>query len=256
MKLRAWMVIAGLLWSVSLLAQQEAKPAEKPAEAKTVEALPSVEEIIKKYEAALGGKAAAEKVTSRMMKGTLEVTNFGATGTFEILNKAPNKYLSTATVDSYGTVQTGFDGTNAWSSNPQTGAMKVEGDTAAQLRRQADFLGEFKLREQFPKMSVKEKTKVGDKETYVVEAVPAEGGPEKFYFDVQTGLMIRRDAETQGPEGKVPSEFYMEDYQEVEGGKIPFHIRQNTPMYNIDIKFTEAKQNVEIEDSKFEMPKS
>jgi outer membrane lipoprotein-sorting protein len=256
MKFRAWLVFAGILSSVSLFAQQEAKPAEKPAETKAAETLPSVEEIIKKYEEALGGKAATEKVTSRIMKGTLEVTNFGATGTFEIMNKAPNKYVSTAVVDSYGTVQTGFDGSSAWSSNPQTGATKMEGESAAQMRRQADYLAEFKLREHFPKMTLKEKLKVGEKETYVVEAVPAEGGPEKFYFEIQTGLMIRRDAETQGPEGKVPTEFFLEDYREVEGVKIPFRLRQNTPMYNIEIKFIESKQNVEIEDSRFEMPKA
>ena len=50
----------------------------------------SVDEILDKYVQAVGGKAAIEKVTTRVMKGKLENPDEGPSPT-EIYAKAPNK---------------------------------------------------------------------------------------------------------------------------------------------------------------------
>src|SRR5687767_1631044 len=50
--------------------------------------LPKAAEILEKYVKATGGKAAYEKVKSRIMKGTMSVA--GQTGKLTIYQKAPN----------------------------------------------------------------------------------------------------------------------------------------------------------------------
>ncbi len=55
-----------------------------------------------------------------------------------------------------------------------------------------------------------------------------------------------------GPKGRVPSEMYLEDYKDINGIKYPTTLRQNTPSYSLIIKFSEIKQDVPIDDAKFE----
>ena len=42
-------------------------------------------------------------------------------------------------------------------------------------------------------MVLKGKKRTGKRMAYVIEATPAEGDPEEWYFDTQTGLLVRID---------------------------------------------------------------
>jgi zinc protease len=229
----------------------QTKPADKPAPAT---ALPTVDQIIEKSIQATGGKAAHEKLNSRVSKGQLEIPAMGAGGPFESYAKAPNKAKSIITIDGYGVIEQGFDGTVGYSSDPQTGLREMTGAELAATKREADFYAGIKFKEYFPKATVKGKDKVGDREVYVIDATPTEGAPETFYFDTQSGLLLRTDVERDTPQGKMKIQVYMEDYKEVDGVKVPFIVRQEMPTMNIVIKFTEIKHNVPVEDAKLKRP--
>jgi zinc protease len=255
MKFLLGLILTGSLSILPLQAQEAGQPSSKPEETKAVEALPSLDQILDKFVAALGGKEAAEKITAQFFKGTLEVTNFGAGGTMEIYAKAPNKYLTVAEVEGYGSVKSGFNGTKGWTDDPQTGISEMTPEMLISMKRDADMLRNYKLKELYSKLAVKEKGKVGDQEVLIIEATPAEGAPEKFYFSAINGLLLRQDAERSTPQGKASVEIYFDDYRDVSGVKMPFIIRQNMPMVNIEIKLTEAKTNGVFDDAIFEMPK-
>jgi hypothetical protein len=234
---------------------QDKKPAEtKPAETKPTDALPTVDQIIEKYVQALGGKAAIEKNSSRVVKGTIDVSAMGISGTTESYAKAPNKFGTNSTLSGLGTFMQGYDGTTAWEQNPMTGFRVLSGAELALVKRDSMFHGDLKFKELYPKAVVKGKQKVGDREAYLIEATPAEGGPEQLYYDAQTGLLIRRDFVLDSPQGQLPTETYLEDYKEVDGIKIPFTVRQTNPAVSFTIKITEVKHNVAIDDAKFNKP--
>ena len=88
----------------------------------------------------------------------------------------------------------------------------------------------------------------------MIEATPAEGPPEKLYFDVNTGLLVRHDAEVESPQGKLLMESYLEDYKVVDGVKIAHTMKSVNPAMTIVIKISEVKNNVEIDDAKFGKP--
>jgi outer membrane lipoprotein-sorting protein len=217
-------------------------------------AMPTVDQIIEKYYQSIGGKAAHEKLTSRVAKGTFDIPAMGAGGPFESYSKAPNKNIIIINIDGFGTVQQGFDGVVAWATDPQSGLREMQGAELSAAKRDADFFGTVKLKENFPKMTLTGKSKVGEHEVYVIEATTPEGTPEKFYFDTQTGLLLRVDSERESPQGKIKVESYLEDYKEVDGIKIPFTSRQNTEAMSFTLKFSEVKHNVSIEDTKFKRP--
>jgi hypothetical protein len=241
-------------WS---LAQTQAQPpaGAKPAEAaKPDVALPSVDQILDKYVQAVGGKAAIEKLTSRVATGSFEIPTMNLTGTVELYAKAPNKSGIAIDITGFGLVQEGYDGKTAWAQDPASGMREKSGVELAAVKRDAEFYQPLKLKQLYPKMEVKSKEKVGEREAYVIIATPEEGDPEKLYFDAQTGLLVRTDIERESPQGKIPVEVYLEDYREVDGNQIPFTIRQITPIFSATIRIKEYKHNVPVDDAKFSKP--
>ena len=243
-------IVLSLALAVAAYAQ-EAKP---KADAKPAEGMPTADQIIEKYVQALGGKAAIEKINSRTTKASFDIPAMGAGGTVEAYEKAPNKNVAIITIPGFGVIREGFDGKVAWAEDPTTGLREKSGLELADAKLEAEFYKPIRLKQLFPTMTVKGKEKVGEREAYVVEGKPAEGSVEKWYFDTQTGLLIRQDAERETPQGKMPTEVYMDDYREVDGVKIPHAIRQTTPMFTINIKNEEVKHNVPVEDAKFNKP--
>ncbi len=253
-----------MMASVAIIAQDKPKTdaqkaaAPKPeaakAEAKPAAALPAVDEILNLYVKAIGGKEAIEKVTSRMMKGSFDIEALNMSGAIEMVAKAPNKNALKIEFPGFGVVNQVFDGEKAWSADPMQGLRELSGVELAQRMRSSDFYSELNLRKHYTKMEVKGKEKVGAYETYLIEATPVEGGPEKLYFDITTGLLVRQDMESVSPQGNMQIETYLDDYKEVEGVKVAHSLKQVSPMFAATMKFTEIKTNVPIDDAKFNKP--
>ncbi len=216
--------------------------------------MPTADQIIDNHVKAIGGKEALAKVSSRVAKGKLDIAAANISGTFESQNKGPNLSSMTAELANFGLVRQGFDGTVAWEANPMVGLREKSGVELADAKLEAELHRELKMKELFPKLEVKGKEKVGDKETYVVLATPKEGTPITLYFDAQSWLLLKDAAERETPEGKVPTQTFYEDYREVDGMKFPFKLRQVNPMFEMVIAFTEIKHNGTIDETKFKKP--
>jgi zinc protease len=265
MKRTAISLLLSLMMSVFIVAQEKPKndtpkepsatatKEEKPA-AGAAATLPTAEEILDKYIKALGGKEACLKLTSRIVKGSFLIEAMNASGSVEAFTKAPNKNATIITIEGFGTINSVFDGAKGWSNDPFTGFRELSGAELAATKRESDFYPMLNFNKNFPKLVVKASEKVGSSEAYVIEATPDEGGPEKFYFDVKSGLLIRHDAERESPQGKMAFERYYEDYKPVDGVNFPHTLKQVTPMFAITTKFTEVKTNTEIEETKFNKP--
>jgi outer membrane lipoprotein-sorting protein len=227
---------------------QEVKPAA-PA------ALPTIDQVLDNYVKALGGKAAIEKITSRVGKGTLELPSMGISASAEMFAKAPNKSATVIDVPGFGLVQEGFNGTVAWAQDPQSGLREKTGRELAQTKLDNDFYRDLRLKELYAKLEVKGKEKVNGRDAVVVVGIPAEGSPDTMYFDAETWLLIRSDIERENPMGKVQVQVFVSDYREVDGLKTPFSVRQvGGPVGEVLIKLTEIKHNVPIDDAKFNKP--
>lgn len=259
MKLKISILVA-VFCALSLTAfgQKDAvKTAEtKTTETKTVAKLPTVEAVLAKYLDAIGGKKANEKIKSRTAKGTVELAPMGIKGTFENYAAAPNKSFSKISLAGIGDLLDGFDGTNGWAINPIQGNRDKSGEELAQAKIANTFNRDANFSKLYPKMEVTGIEKVGDSDAYVVVATPANLPPDTFYFDTKSGLLVRQDTTAIAPEGRTPGKTFFEDYREVDGVKVPFKTRSVLPQFEVVTTFTEVKNNVAIEDSKFNKPKA
>ena len=260
--MRTLTIIAlGLLLSINSMAQGTRRSMRRatptaPLRVKSSAPKAGVDALLEKYVRAIGGREAIEKVRSRVSKGTFEVSSLaGVKGTIEVYEKAPNLSVLVLVIPGIGTQAEGFNGTTAWELEPDSGVVHDKsGLELATAKREAEFYEDLKLKELYPRMTLKGVEKVGARAAYVIEAAPVAGGPERLYFDTQTGLLIRKDSEEEGDEGKMAVEEYYSDYRAVDGVKLPFTIRQVAPGMDFTVKLTEVKQNVSIDDAKFNRP--
>ena len=211
--------------------------------------LPSVDAVLAKYVAAIGGQDAQRRITSRVIKGRVDVPGVSFGGKLEVYAKAPNKSLTVMDVEPTGLVKQGYDGRIGWSR----GADTADGIARAALV-DADFYREIKLKEQYTRLRLLGKVKEGFREVYLVEAVPRSGAAESLYFDVQSGLLVRRDLPRQTSKGLGRAEVYYNDWRDVDGVKVPFRIMQALQDTKFVITLEDVKHNVPVDDAIFLRP--
>jgi photosynthetic reaction center cytochrome c subunit len=222
----------------------------QPAAAKPDISMPTIDEILERYVRALGGRELIEKFTTRVSRGS----RIGADGILvpeEVYQKAPDKLLVITRYRNALTVR--VNGRRGWSGNKDKES-EITGDRLAELTREATFYKETSLKELYSSMNPAGLATVAEKEAYVVEAISRSGNPEKLYFDAQTGLLIRRYWESKTALGPFPLQADFEDYQVVDGLKIPLTIRWSMPGRVWGRRIAEVEHNVAIEDERFTSP--
>lgn len=216
------------------------------------DALPTIDQVLDKYIQAVGGKAALEKVTTRVMKGS----RIGADGVAvpeEVYVKMPGKMLVVTTYPNL-TLNSAFNGSEVWNMNNKGEVGKMSADESEQFKREAQLLQPTSLKDIYKEMSVVGVDKINDREVYLVRAVTQTGGRERLYFDKQTGLLVRHFAASQTVMGNFPFQVDYSDYKAVDGVQIPMSIQWSIPGRTWGRKITEVKQNVAIDDTKFNPP--
>jgi hypothetical protein len=237
--------LACLALAFSARAQTRAKPAGET---------PTADQILDRYLEAEGGRAAFEKLTSRVMTGTIRVPSMSLTGTVELREKAPDRSLGIVTING-ASYRQGFDGTSGWTDDPQNGLRDQTGAELAEMRREANFYHTLDLRKLYSKFTVAGKQEIGGRDAYVLEAAVPEGGPpERMYFDTETGLLLRDTSQRHGPDGV--SEFQQDygDYREFDGIQLPQTIRQTNEGTLVIITVAEYHHNVPLDDAEFAKP--
>ncbi len=246
-KTRAALAMACACLALSLPATAQAPPAAGTQ-------LPTADQILDRYLQAEGGRAAFEKLTSRVVIGTIRVPSMSLVGTVEFRSKAPNRSFGIVTINGISYRQ-GFDGTAGWTDEPPNGLRDQTGPELEEARRESDFYHTLDLHKLYSKFTLAGKEQIGDHEAYLVEAAVPEGGPpERMYFDTQSGLLLRDSSQRYGPDKVSEVQQDYEDYRQVDGIELPHTIRQTTEGTLVIITITEYHHNVQLDDAGFAKP--
>ena len=216
-------------------------------------ALPSTDEVIERYKQAIGGNAAILRLQTQVSRGTETSTNQMTppqTIPIEIIQAAPDKMLIVRN-SGRGATAEGFNGSKGWTKDA-SGQHEVAGKELAAARREANFFRYSKLKESYPQMRVLAKDRVGNREAYVVGATSREDERERLYFDVESGLLVRKYVSFKTAFGSIPEVTDFEDYREVSGVKRPFTIKWSRPPFGFVRKFTEIKLNDAVDATRFQ----
>ena len=227
----------------------EATPAASPTP--TEQAV--VDQILQRYEAALGAKEALTGITSYKLKGTWELA--GMTGTIQSWRKEPFKTLIVIEFPHIGTLKKGFDGETRWVQTPEGTFTDSSPQEIAELERDAEVYNVGRIKSLFESMKLERKARLSGRDVYVIEGKPAKGPAEKLFFDIENGLLLRWDmARKQPNRGIVFVKVHLDNYKEVDGVKVPFNVRFVFESFNFTVKLQEMQYNVPIDDAIFRKP--
>jgi hypothetical protein len=229
-------------------------------------ALPSADQILAKYIDALGGEQALRKVTSRVVTGTQDVAigpggSIPTPATVEKYSKAPNLSLSIYHAPTF-TISDGFDGMSAWAQNMQGAVQDAVPVDQSRAKRSSDFYEPLNLKNEYAQLSVDGIERVNGHDAYVVRGHFQNDFPaEHLYFDLLTGLLLRKSAFLPTQAGNSPFEMNYDDYRDTGSGvKFPFRITMNPIGPRIELEPTttlyvsRVQDNVAIDNAKFVKP--
>jgi photosynthetic reaction center cytochrome c subunit len=219
--------------------------------------LPSVAQILDRYIQALGGQAALDRVTSRIVTAA-RLTGGNANDTMEFIQKAPAKILRTQQSQGY-TLWVGFNGARAWAQDSDKSYWGLLNELQRhQILRDAEFYPGSRLRDQYGDVTVSGREKIGERDAVAVAGTAPEGTRERFFFDAQTGLLLRRYIEERTEFGWFPIQSDFEDYRAVDGVQMPFVVRWSSAgsAWGVrpSLRVLEVRDNVPVDDARFDRP--
>jgi hypothetical protein len=223
----------------------------------------TADEVVDKTIAALGGRAALGKITSRTTSGKISVTTPAGNipGTVEVYNQAPNKVRTLISLDLSAlgagamTLDQRFDGTTGFAMDSMQGNRDIIGDQLANMKN-ADFPTPLlRFKERGTKIELGPKEKVGEHDAQVLVITPQAGPPSKLYVDTQTWLPARLVQTLELPEvGRVEQTTELSDYREIDGVKVAFGIRNSSAVQTISISVDKVEHNTKIDPALFSKP--
>src|SRR4029079_16115146 len=132
-----------------------------------------IDQVLQRYEAALGGEEALSHVTSYKLKGTWELA--GMTGTIESWRKEPHKTLVVIEFPRIGTLKKGFDGETRWVQTPAGTVSDSSPQEIAGLATDDDVDSARNIKSLFEKLKLENNAKLNGHDMNVIEGIPAKG---------------------------------------------------------------------------------
>ncbi len=213
--------------------------------------LNTVGEIIAKYVKAIGGKEAFQKITSLTFEGTT-LNEDGKEMPITIYQKAPDKIL-TIGQNHWGEYSRGFNGKIGWFKSGQR-QDEIKGDDLNLMKDAAQFYRDINFDKDFTNLRFSDVVIVDKDTAYEVKGSLSQYLSYKLYFDVNSGLLIRKIQYNQTPLGDIQVQTDYSDYKNVDGVLIPFTVHTAGYDFNQTMNFNKISANAEIADNKFDMP--
>ncbi len=223
----------------------------------------TADEVVEKYLAAIGGRAALEKLTSRSTAGTmtLSLPNGPVSGSIEILNQRPNKTRTLTKLDlsSLGagqvTREQRFDGMTGYILDSLQGNREITGNQLENLKNTGFPTPLLTYKERGASVELAGKEKVDGRDTYVLLFKPKTGSVARQFIDAETYLPARIVIKVDTPEtGEVEQTTDLSDYRQVDGIKVPFTIKVSTAGQGFTIAVSKVEHNVKIDEAVFSKP--
>ena len=218
--------------------------------------VPSADAILDKYIQALGGAQKLAAVTSFSAKGTS--SGYGPESgkrPVEIFAKAPGQRTSIIHT-SNGDSTSVYDGRAGWISAPlrPIAVLALTGDALQMARVEAELSFPARIKQTLGQWRVGFPVTINDRDVQVVQGTAPGGALATFYFDAETGLLVRLVRYARSVVGRVPTQIDYSDYREAGGVKMPFRWSMNWLDGKENVELTEVQVNVAIEAAKFARP--
>jgi len=208
------------------------------------EDIPTVEQILERYVEAIGGRAAIEKLETRICIGS-EITDLTSreqpiyeSHYFKAVSKIPKSCYTEEWSDA-GIFVEGYDGKTGWGKD-RCGVRVDERIGKWRLNWLLNPQNALRIEEYYPDLEIKGTTRLREMVVYSLES-PALHRP--LFFDTTTGLLVG-----------FGYNWEIHNYREVDGILFPHRAIESRKGGSTIFEFSEVRHNEAVDDSIFVMP--
>jgi len=209
------------------------------------------ETILQRYRDAIGGKSAIDAVHSRVATSVMEMSSSGVATRTTLSQKEPNFFLREDRSPGLGASFTGFDGKVGWVNSEVQGFRLLKSDEIAQWKSRSKIEADLDLPAVYPLRKYIGTREIDHHRTEVVALATLQSVDGNFYFDSETGYLVRVEAEVNTGKTLVPATMELSDYRAVGALKMPFKTVWHTPTNTITTTYESMVFNVPLSDDLF-----
>ena len=213
--------------------------------------LPTVDQLIAKYVGATGGAAAIQKLTSLEEKGTADFA--GRQAGVEVLDQSPDKRVFTIELP-MGSSVVATDGTEGWLAAPHRPLHVMSAGELEATRLDADLQLPLHLTQLFDALRQLPPEKIHEHDCYVLIGEKSHQPRAQFYFDQQSGLLLRMIQFAPTPLGSNPTRIDYSDFRTVNGIQVPYRWTVAKPAGQYTVQIEQVIPNATIAPEKFNPP--
>lgn len=217
----------------------------------------SVQQILDKNLAALGGLEKLRDTKTLEISGTFGFSEYHPDGDFHFLYKAPSSHLFRLDYISHGQSTTVLHNGKLVTTRSEEKTFAINGITDGVMEEAWRHLIEQNV-EGYHSVTLISLAQVHGKWAYALRFVPLKGDSHIRYYDAETFLisqmeMAQRLKSTDGgPDGayKVYTEF--EDYRATDGLRVPRLVTGTSEQGSLQFRIQKIRTNVPVDDSSFQ----
>lgn len=213
--------------------------------------LPTMDRVWTSYVNAVGQTESPTRGTGTIISGWDDRPE-GRYGKVEIVVAGADRYRITLSTPA-GTTTQGLDGDVAWSAASDRVQRLSGGDI---VRMRAIAMRYRAVKERPANLQVVGIERVADRDVYVATAKIDAITTRRMYFDAITGLLRREVTTTETALLPLLEQVDYDDYRDVNGLKMPFHVRTSdgAPYDTVTRTFLQIRRDVTVDDALFRPP--
>lgn len=222
----------------------------------------TLDEVVEKHLAAMGGREALAKITTRKATGTITLSTAAGdfSGPAELFSKAPNKTrallsldVSAVGVSERMVIDQKFDGTSGWVLNSLQGDTQITGNQLDNMRNGVFPHQLLNYKAAGTTVVLQPKETLAGRSVFVLLVTPKIGSATRVFMDAETYMVVRTVSTINMPDqgGDMEQIGEASDYRTVDGIKVPFMTMNTTTNQKVTIKLDTVAHNVAIDDAMF-----
>lgn len=217
----------------------------------------TVDEVIAKYIAAIGGQAKLDAMKTRRINGKMVMAGGAMEAPFIVEHKRPNRFRMDFTFQGMTGTQA-YDGTTGWQLMPfmgKTDPEKMSEEDVKRIEDQIDPDGPLvDYKKKGHQVELMGKEEIEGAQTYKLKVTKKSGNTEYYFLDAEQFIPIKTKGKMMAQGTEVETEASLGDYKEVGGILMAHSITQSAGgMGGMEMTFAKIEVNVELPDSRFTM---
>ncbi len=205
-------------------------------------------EIVEKSIASTGGK---DKMTAiKSMSRKMEISMpFGTSESESFYKKG--KFYSKSTMQGNVVMEQKYDGSR-FAMNGMQGAQTIDDEKAVKrMAQQGKIFPVLDLLDEGLSMKFEGTIKIEGKECNKIVSKDADGNESVMFFDAATNTLSRMMIKSEWQGNATEQTIDLKDYKMVDGLLFAHKMSMNTGQFQMEMKTTEIKLNIDIKDSMF-----